>query len=470
MAVYKLFPTKDASMYSVSESMNTGIDEILDFSTYVFDGAGQVNRALIQFSSTEIVDTIDNLVGSGTAFIPSTSLSFPSPGGVAGTYQVTLEGLTSGQTNATATVIVSGGGAISSAEIANTGSHYIAGERVVIRPGALGAGSTAVTSSVIKIANLDYSSCLRLNAAVVSGLSQDATVEVYPVSGSWNMGTGKYYNNPQTQNGCSWKFKLSQGEGPWLTSGFAGGTYSTASFSSSLEGGGNWYYADPAGQDYVFQQAFSYSNPIDINIEVEPSVRQQYDYEKNPSTGQKNDGFIIKQTGSQEFLNDPNTQATFRFFSIDTNTIYPPMLEIKWDNYKFDTGSNKNGILDTNSALISVYNNNGIYYSQSIAEFRIGAAPKYPIRVFQTASEYNTNHFLPEDTSLYAIKDSETNEMIIDFDSKYTKISADSQGSYFTVYMNGLEPERDYTILIKTVIDGVTNVFDEDIRFKVVNG
>ena len=60
--------------------------------------------------------------------------------------------------------------------------------------------------------------------------------------------------------------------------------------------------------------------------------------------------------------------------------------------------------------------------------------------------------------------------MIIDFDSKYTKISADSQGSYFTVYMNGLEPERDYTILIKTVIDGVTNVFDEDIRFKVVNG
>jgi len=78
MAVYKLFPTKDASMYSVSESMNTGIDEILDFSTYVFDGAGQVSRALIQFSSTEIVDTIDNLVGSGTAFIPSTSLSFPT--------------------------------------------------------------------------------------------------------------------------------------------------------------------------------------------------------------------------------------------------------------------------------------------------------------------------------------------------------------------------------------------------------
>jgi hypothetical protein len=36
--------------------------------------------------------------------------------------------------------------------------------------------------------------------------------------------------------------------------------------------------------------------------------------------------------------------------------------------------------------------------------------------------------------------------------------------------MNGLEPERYYTILIKTVLDGTTKVFDEDIMFKVVNG
>ena len=193
-------------------------------------------------------------------------------------------------------------------------------------------------------------------------------------------------------------------------------------------------------------------------------------YQLNPSEGQKNEGFIVKQTGSQEFLNSINTQATFKFFSIDTNTIYPPQLEIKWDDSLFQTGSNNNGVLDTNQSLISVYNNNGIYYSQSIAEFRIGATPQYPIRQFQTASQYNTNHFLPEDTSLYAIKDSETNEMIIDFDSNYTKISADSVSSYFTVYMNGLEPERDYTILIKTLIGGVVNVFDEDIRFKVVNG
>jgi hypothetical protein len=36
--------------------------------------------------------------------------------------------------------------------------------------------------------------------------------------------------------------------------------------------------------------------------------------------------------------------------------------------------------------------------------------------------------------------------------------------------MNGLEPERYYTVLIQTVIDGNTIVFDEGIMFKVING
>ena len=46
----------------------------------------------------------------------------------------------------------------------------------------------------------------------------------------------------------------------------------------------------------------------------------------------------------------------------------------------------------------------------------------------------------------------------------------DISSSYFDVHMNGLEPERYYTILIKTVVDGVTKVWDEDIMFKVNKG
>ena len=36
--------------------------------------------------------------------------------------------------------------------------------------------------------------------------------------------------------------------------------------------------------------------------------------------------------------------------------------------------------------------------------------------------------------------------------------------------MNGLEPERYYTVLIQTNIDGETKIFDQDLNFKVIEG
>ena len=44
-----------------------------------------------------------------------------------------------------------------------------------------------------------------------------------------------------------------------------------------------------------------------------------------------------------------------------------------------------------------------------------------------------TNYALPEN-SYYAIKDLDTNEMVIDFDTTYTKLSCDTSGSYFKLY------------------------------------
>jgi hypothetical protein len=118
---------------------------------------------------------------------------------------------------------------------------------------------------------------------------------------------------------------------------------------------------------------------------------------------------------------------------------------------------------------MSVYNNNGTYYSESIERFRIAAIPKYPDIVFQTSSLYTTNFYLHSSSSLYAIKDTDTNEFVIPFDETYTKISADSTSSYFDVYMNGLEPERYYKVCIKTHINDSTLILDDNYYFKVVN-
>ena len=59
---------------------------------------------------------------------------------------------------------------------------------------------------------------------------------------------------------------------------------------------------------------------------------------------------------------------------------------------------------------------------------------------------------------------------VVPFSDPYTKISADNISSYFDVEMAGLEPERYYTILIKSTVGGTVKVFDEDIMFKVING
>ena len=110
-----------------------------------------------------------------------------------------------------------------------------------------------------------------------------------------------------------------------------------------------------------------------------------------------------------------------------------------------------------------------MFYSESINRFRINARPEYPVQIWQTSSVYLNNYYLPT-ASYWALKDLETNEYIVDFDYTYTKLSADATSSYFDLYMNFLQPERYYAILIQSTINGSTIVFDDQYYFKVING
>ena len=58
--------------------------------------------------------------------------------------------------------------------------------------------------------------------------------------------------------------------------------------------------------------------------------------------------------------------------------------------------------------------------------------------------------------------------MVVDFNTDFTKISCDPHGSFFDVYMDGLQPERYYRILVKTELDNSTVVVDNRNIFKVV--
>ena len=381
MAIYKIFPEKDSTLYSSYPSKNTGLDQIIEASTYQLNSLGQASRYLIKFPTSQISEIITN-----------------------------------------------------------------------------------------KVTNGEYKVYLKNFNAVVTGLNLDQKLEFYPTSGSWGMGTGRYNDSPEVTNGVSWVWQDYSGSTEWPTTGFA--EYVTASFSGSqYEGGGNWYTGSNLTLDPVTQsQTFNYSDIKDVVIDVTNTVETWYSYSLDPTVGFANEGFLVKQPKENEFINTKANNATFRFFSIDTNTIYPPQLEFRYNDYIFNTGSSKNTVLPQVESFISIYNNQGTYYSESIPRLRFAAMPKYPDRAFLTSSLYTTNHYLPESQSLYAIKDTETNEFVIDFDSEYTRISADNTSSYFDLYCNGLEPERYYTILVKTTVDGITKVFDENIMFKIAKG
>jgi hypothetical protein len=378
MAVYKLFPEKDATIYSGYPSMNTGLDSIIESSTDFKIGnptqiddssTPQVSRYLVQFSQTEI----ENL------------------------FSDTISG--------------------------------------------------------------SYESYLKVFNANAQGLNNTTEIKINAISQDWNMGTGKYLTDPESNNGCSWKFRLLSGSGTWTTDGSVTGTTGSFNIStnSNSEGGGSWYTGSEASQ------SFNYYTDLDVNVEVTDIVTNW------SSSDFTNYGFIVRQSSSQEFVNNIDNQTSLKYFSRDTNTIYPPQLEFRWNDVSFSTGSSSTTVTDTNELLITLANNKIKYYPEEIAKFKFNVTKKYPTRTFQTSSAYTQNFYLPT-SSLYAIKDDKTNEYVIDFDSNYTRISSDENNSYFDLYMNGLEPERYYTILVKTNIDGETKIFDKELSFKVING
>jgi len=382
MAVYKLFPLQDASIYSFYPNMNTGIDPIIEIGNLnvSINPIPQVFRYLLEFDQDEINSVIDSRVG-GTQF----------------------------------------------------------------------------------------SSSLKCFIANAQGVNFNTNIEVYPISGSWSNGTGTYLDSPFTTDGVSWRNQTFEGGQQWSLSGWD--TYVTASWSgSNNQGGATWYTgsSDPYNTNIEAVQSFTLRSQKDLNVPVTDIVKVWYSSSKSIGgyTNIVNDGFIVKWEEPLEFMTSSAIQPIMQFYSVDTNTIYPPQLEIKWDDQEFQTGNLPP--INTADLFVALDSNPGIFYSESINRFRLNVRPDFPVRRFQTQSIDTTNHYL-NSGSMYSVKDLDTNETLIDFDPEFTKISCDSTSNYFDVYMNGLQPERYYKILIQTTINGSTIIKDDNYYFKVIN-
>jgi len=363
MAVYKLFPYKDTTLYSQYPSMNTGIDPILQISNlnFAMNTSPQVARALVKFVNSEIA--------------------------------ATLEGLVDGK---------------------------------------------------------PWDAYFKLFIATAQGVVEDSIIEVWPAAVSptgstWNNGTGTYLDQPLTEDGACWTspFFANGNNWPINTIPYSTGSWNT---SYSVPGGGAWYTSSNGTNSTLVTESFDVRTVKDLNIKVTDIVKTWYSHSVGiTGSNLPNQGFLIKWEDNIEFNTNKLVQPVMQYYSVDTNTIYPPQLEIRWDDFVWNTGSSGIQVLNQPNLKISLAENPG------------------------TSSLYTVQHYLPSGSSYYAVKDLDTNEYVVEF-SPYTKISADTTSSYFDIYMDGLEPERYYKILVQVTAGGSTTVYDDKYYFKVVNG
>jgi hypothetical protein len=361
MAVYKIFPEKSATLYSFYPTLNSGLDEILELSTYKsIIGTNEVSRPIIKFPTEEINDIMDKING----------------------------------------------------------------------------------------ANHDV--YLKLSLAYASELPLSYDIYCYPLYENWNVGTGRLSNSPITTDGVSWNYTTELSGSTWFTpNSFP--PYTTGSYNTN-PGGGLWI------TNSFSTQSFNQKTSKDIELKV-TSIISDWN-----SGSIDNNGFIIKHDDSIEFTDISKFET--KYFSGNTHTIYPPCLEFRWDDSIYNTGSLS--VVTSSNIVITIGNNKGEYQQDSIQRFRINVRDQYPTRAFQSTSVYLNNKVLPT-SSFWAIKDLDTEEIVVDFDTKYTKISSDNNGNYFDLYLSGMQPERYYKILIKSILStGETIIMDNNYFFKII--
>lgn len=291
---------------------------------------------------------------------------------------------------------------------------------------------------------------LKLYSTEESQLPSSFTIHVAPLSGSWNMGLGKYDYAPSITEGVSWKYQYSLAEGTeWPTASFAVGTIGTWNINP---GGGVWYTTTAS-------KTINYNELKDLEIDITNVVTEHLN-QTIP-----NYGIIVKRPESEE--TNVTDSMQLKFFSSDTNTIYLPHLQVCWDDWSWNTGS-LTALSDFNSEHVIAFKNlRSVYYTDEKIKFRLSGRPKYPTKTFATSSMYSYQYYLPPSSS-YSIEDLHTKDTVISHDDIYTRISCDPTSNYFNVWIDSLQPERWYKFTVKCKYDdNDVRTYNESYIFKV---
>jgi len=296
---------------------------------------------------------------------------------------------------------------------------------------------------------------LNMKSIYATDMPIDFTLYAYPVSESWNNGNGNYADIPETRNGASWYYSDDYDSATRWNTGSAASAHQLG-IQEPL-GGGTWI----TGSGYEGSQSFAYE-AADVRMDITTIVDKWLDGTIS------NYGLILKQSYPAESSNSDS--INIKYFSKDTHTIYAPKLEVVWRDHTITDATLTEVHQTNNGGPVVFFKNIEEKYSEgSRVTFRVGARPKYPTKTYTTSSFYLNETQRLSYTSSYAVCDANTDEIILDYDDTYTKLSVDSNGSYFTYWMNSLAPERYYKFKIRSkYADGTIKYFDNGYYFKVV--
>lgn len=311
-----------------------------------------------------------------------------------------------------------------------------------------------ISSSIVALGhnpNL-FSYRLKLYATEANEVPLDYEIYCYPVSNSWDMGIGRFINKPATTEGVSWTYKIGKTNlaSAWTTASFAVG--STGSWYN-VPGGGTWHTGS------VASQSFSYTS-ADLNLEVSKIINQVQ------SGSIQFAGFILKKDDEVE-SSTIGSFGSLKFYSMDTHTVYSPVLEASFDD-SISVGSLSVINTDDDISIVPV-NMKSVYSEKSTPIIRLSSRHTYPAIGFATSSGYLTRFRLPVNTQ-YAIYSAHSDDVIVDF-SVATKLSDDATSNYIKLHLDSFQPERYYKLVLKVPNSGSSTahqIYDNDLIFKVI--
>lgn len=255
---------------------------------------------------------------------------------------------------------------------------------------------------------------LNLYIAEASKVNRYQKLEIYPISRSWNEGSGYFYQTVQnSKDGATWT--TTDKNNNWIT---LGGDYLT-------DVSGSFEFVEVPIQDVK----------IEITNIMLPFVFGSSSFDWN--------GLIIKYPNTDE--TDSTNEGNIKFFSSNTHTIFSPTLEVVWNNQTFATGSLK-PIPSSNVSIIPK-NIKESYTRGEVEKIYLVVRDAYPDKRYDEVQRYRNQYYLPSQ-SYYRITDEVSGIKLYDFDN-YSAINCDVSGSYILLDTSGFDVNRYYKLELK---------------------